>query len=641
MSVSDYMSALKMGKKEYHACVNKGRYPYLPVLESIINEDEIDSEVCLGEDQIPLRLVVGTCNKGRTNAFAANFMPLLDWGTEFSAKWASLSDAQINEGIRDSIKVYEYMNKFYVLEGNKRVSVLKYFDAVTVNAVVYRKVPKKTNKDDVKIYYEFMDFYNSTRMNDIYFSNVGSFTSLMELVGIKSGVKMDDIAKQDFSSSYLRFRAAFENRGGDHFDYPVGDAYLRFIHIFGYNTVKNMTDAEFEKNIAKSWAEFELLSDDGGAKMQMKPSSEPKKNILSFLLPKPSTAQDKLKIGFVYEGQPDSSEWSYAHELGRRYIEDTFGSGIRTNSVSNVVTGVNDEEAIEKLIKDGNNLIFVTSPTMIIASVKAAIKHPDIKILDCSLNTSHKYIRTYYARMFEAKFLTGVIAGALAGSDNIGYVAQYPVKGTMANINAFALGARFVNPRAKVHLAWSSVKNADVVNFFKVHNIKYVSDQDMITPNCSQRRFGLYKIEDNGDRVHLAMPVWHWGVFYEKLIQSILSGSWNDDDSDTRNALNYWWGISADVVDLICSNKLPKDTLKMVDFMKHSICKGMLVPFKDELIDQDGKVRNKDGNELSPEQIISMDWLIDSVIGKIPEIDDLDESIQVAVLNQEPVIDLN
>lgn len=70
-------------------------------------------------------------------------MPLLDWGTEFSAKWASLSDAQINEGIRDSIKVYEYMNKFYVLEGNKRVSVLKYFDAVTVNAVVYRKVPKR------------------------------------------------------------------------------------------------------------------------------------------------------------------------------------------------------------------------------------------------------------------------------------------------------------------------------------------------------------------------------------------------------------------------------------------------------------------------------------------------------------------
>ena len=132
MSVQDYMSALKLGKREYNACVNKGKYPYLPVMESMMDEEQIDSEVSLGIDQIPLRLVVGTCTAGRTNAFADNWMPILEWGSEFSAKWASLSDSQVNEGIRDPIKVYEYMNKFYVLEGNKRVSVLKYFNAVTV-----------------------------------------------------------------------------------------------------------------------------------------------------------------------------------------------------------------------------------------------------------------------------------------------------------------------------------------------------------------------------------------------------------------------------------------------------------------------------------------------------------------------------
>lgn len=95
---------------------------------------------------------------------------------------------------------------------------------------------------------------------------------------------------------------------------------------------------------------------------------------------------------------------------------------------------------------------------MTIASVKMAIAHPDVKILNCSLNTSHKYIRTYYARMYEAKFLTGVLAGALATQNKIGYVAQYPVYGTVANINAFALGAKFVNPRTKIYLKWSSVK---------------------------------------------------------------------------------------------------------------------------------------------------------------------------------------
>ena len=154
MSVQDYMSASKIGKREYHACVNAGRYPYLPVLENIVDESQIDSEVSLGIDQIPLRLVVGTCNAGRTNAFADNFMPILDWGTEFSAKWASLSDSQMNEGIRDPIKVYEYMNKFYVLEGNKRVSVLKYFGADSVPAMVTRKIPIRNDSIENKVYYK-------------------------------------------------------------------------------------------------------------------------------------------------------------------------------------------------------------------------------------------------------------------------------------------------------------------------------------------------------------------------------------------------------------------------------------------------------------------------------------------------------
>ena len=112
MSVQDYMSALKLGKKEYHACVNKGAYPYLPVLENLVSDDEIDSEVSLSVDQIPLRLVVGTCNASRTNAFAGNFMPLLDWGTEFSAKWASLSDSQVSSFITISISDYYFSNVF-------------------------------------------------------------------------------------------------------------------------------------------------------------------------------------------------------------------------------------------------------------------------------------------------------------------------------------------------------------------------------------------------------------------------------------------------------------------------------------------------------------------------------------------------
>ncbi len=635
MSVQDYMSALKIGKREYNASVNRGSYPYLPVLENIVSDDDIDSEISLGIDQIPLRLVVGTCNAARTNAFAGNFMPILEWGTEFSAKWASLSDSQVNEGIRDPIKVYEYMNKFYVLEGNKRVSVLKYFKAVTVNAEVIRKVPKAANTDEVKIYYEFMDFYKCTRLNDIYFSKVGSFPSLMELVGIEKDKKMPEEELQDFVSSFLNFRNAFDQRGGEKFDYPVGDAYLRFIHIHGYDSVKKMAPSQMAKNVAKTWDEFELLSEDSAVDLRMDPSSTgPKKNILNYLLPIPGPSVKRLKIGFIYENTPEDSQWCYAHELGRQYIDDTFGKQIETMSISNVRPNIDDEKAISDMVHNGADIVFVTSPAMIMASVKMAIAHPQVKILNCSLNASHKYIRTYYARMYEAKFLTGVLAGALADENKIGYVAQYPVYGTISNINSFALGAKLVNPRAKIYLEWSSRKNSDPMAEFKKENIKYISDQDMITPRCSLRRFGLY-VEDENNTQNLAMPVWHWGVFYEKLIQSIMSGSWKyDENSDTAKALNYWWGMSSKAVDIICSTKLPAETLRLIETLKSLICEGKFEPFTGKLYDQNGKLRNDEGNELTPEDIVTMDWLLDNVVGSIPKVDELDDSAKAIVMTQ-------
>ena len=130
--LQDYVKAMKMGEKEYRACVSRGEYPYLPVLDEIVSHVEIESQVSLGLVQIPLKQVVGTYSAGRTTAFARNFMPILDEMSEFGSKWADLYDALESEGLRDPIKAFEFNNKFYVMEGNKRVSVSKYMDAVTI-----------------------------------------------------------------------------------------------------------------------------------------------------------------------------------------------------------------------------------------------------------------------------------------------------------------------------------------------------------------------------------------------------------------------------------------------------------------------------------------------------------------------------
>ena len=100
-------------------------------------------------------------------------------------------------------------------------------------------------------------------------------------------------------------------------------------------------------------------------------------------------------------------------------------------------------------------MVFTTSPKLVGASLRAALRHPDVRILNCSVDMPYASIRTYYSRVYEAKFITGAIAAAVAREDRVGYVADTPTFGVPANINAFALGARMVNPRVKVSLQWS------------------------------------------------------------------------------------------------------------------------------------------------------------------------------------------
>ena len=296
------------------------------------------------------------------------------------------------------------------------------------------------------------------------------------------------------------------------------------------------------------------------------------------------------------------------------------------------------EKAIADAIAKGCNMIFTTTPACFVqASVQAAIANPDIRILNCSLNTSHRYIRTYYARMHEAKFLMGAIAGAMSENGRLAYIADYPIFGTIANINAFALGAAMVNPRAKVYLEWSTLKDDDlgqVMERIREKEVSVVSGRDMVIPEDASRYFGLYRME-NGMPHNLAMPLWHWGKFYEELIRTVMNGTWKyDDSSSEKKAINYWWGMSSNVVDVICSHTLPTGTQHLVELLKETISRGEFNPFSGVLYSQNGVIRDDPQGSLSPEEIITMDWLADNVIGSIPKSWQLTEQAKPVTLQQ-------
>ena len=258
-----------------------------------------------------------------------------------------------------------------------------------------------------------------------------------------------------------------------------------------------------------------------------------------------------------------------------------------------------------------------------------------MKILNCSLNTSHRYIRTYFARLYEAKFLSGIIAGALTETNNIGYIADFPIVGVTANINAFAIGAKMVNPNAKVYLKWSTLKEnkhmEDIYKSLYKEGIDFISDREMIIPNKASRKFGLYKLTD-GEPINVTMTAYNWGVLYEKIINIIMNGNWNSTDNrDESKPINYWWGLSAGVVDLILSDKVPAETKKLVNVFQNLIIEDKFSPFEGELYSQGGKLKQEKDQKLETDDIITMNWLADNVVGTIPEIDELKEDVKEVV----------
>lgn len=629
MSDEDYAKAQKLGKKEYQSRMMRGLQPTLEVLDDILPPKGSYSEVPLGLVQIPSNQIVGTRTDGRSNAFASNFMPILKQNSEFARKWATLSTSHLEEGIREPIKAYEYMNKFYVQEGNKRVSVAKYFDVDSIPGTVIRVVPKRTNEKENIIYYEYIDFYNVSKVNYLYMSKVGNFPKLQAALGKEPGEVWSDEDRENFSSVFYRFQMEYRVRGGDKLSITEGDAFLAFLSVYGYKELLEKTTSELNDLVAKTWEEFLLLETEDVIDLKMDPTKE-KKPLLSRILP---TSVSRLKVAFIYAKTPASSAWIYAHELGRLYLEQAFPDEITTFYYDNA-TQENIDNYIEAAINCGSNIIFTTSPSFAQASVKAAIENPEVRILNCSLNTSHRYIRTYYARMHEAKFLMGALAGALTTNDKLAYVGDYPIYGSIANINAFAIGAKMVNPRAKVYLEWSSMKDIDIAERLKEIDAGCISGKDMVIPEESTREFGLYTLDGEHTR-SLAMPLWHWGKFYEQLIRTIMDGTWKyDDNSYEKKAINYWWGMSAGVIDVICSKNIPTETKRLMELLKQSIVSQQFSPFSGILYSQNGMVQGDPKRRLTPEEIITMDWLAENVVGIIPKTEDLQEQAKPVTLQQ-------
>ena len=298
-AMDQYKRCLKQGQKDYRADVLRGRYPYPQVLDEILDESMCAGRVDLGLIEIPINQIVGTKSAGRKSAFASSFMPLLPLDTEFGAKWVKLCEAHLGtDGIRDPIKCYEYLGRFYVEEGNKRVSVLKSYGAATIPGQVTRMVPVETQDLAIQRYYEFMDFYRLAGIYQVQFERLGSYAKLQAALGYEPGYIWTKEERKSFLSSFARFREAFRKQGGDSLNVTPAGALLVWLGVNPFQALKDMTAAELSKSITAVWPDIKLLAEGGPIAISTVPPTGERSGILSKVFDsRPSHAPPPRQTG--------------------------------------------------------------------------------------------------------------------------------------------------------------------------------------------------------------------------------------------------------------------------------------------------------------------------------------------------------
>ena len=614
-AIEEYQKALKLGQKEVRECQAKGRSVNPEVLHQVAGELAADKSISVGLVEIPANRIVGTKTAGRISAFSPGFMPLLAKDTEFAVKWIELCTAHLSEGIRDPIVCYEYYGNFYVQEGNKRVSVLKYYESPRIPGIVHRVMPEPSEEPRYKAYLEFLEFFKCTKMYDIQFTAPGCYAKLCQAVGIPMGEvwKTEDIRR--LRAYFQYFREAYYALGGQELSVSPEHAMLVFLEVYDYADLGKFSAAELKDRLQKTWKNVEARSFQKPAVKTEPPTGVSAAKLLTRII-----GADHLNVAFVHNRTEAASPWTRGHEAGRKYLEEKLGKSVTCRSYFGADTPERGEAVLMDALRDGAEVIFTTTPLLIAPSLKISVKFPKVRILNCSLHMPYSTVRTYYPRVYEAKFITGAIAGAMAKNNRIGYVGTYPIHGEPAAINAFALGAQLTNPRAKIELKWSCLKGNPSRELFD-SGIRVISNRDTPDADRIYTDYGTYFYNEEGKAVALGSPVWKWGKFYEQVIEAITDGSWDSDKS--KQAVNYWWGIKSGVIDVALTDKLPEGIHYLAEMLRGGLRQGALDPFLRPIYDQQGVLRTDGTRGFTPDELMHMDWLCENVVGHIPTLEEV------------------
>ena len=247
--VSQYKSAYKKGRRTFKNNKRKGVDPYLKALEEIVNIYDCSIER-IGQIEVYADLIIGTVNTSRKYSFASNFMPIVKNNGDFSSKWMNVCKYHLSDtGISDAPVAYEYLGKFYIEEGNKRVSVLKSYGAVYIPCEVKRLLPPRNNKKEIELYYEFLDYYQLSKLYSIQFNKLGYYKKILRLMKYDDNHIWTREERIKFVGFYGRLCDALNKMKINSY-YP--DTLVVLMEIYGFDKLVETNDKELYKAISDS-----------------------------------------------------------------------------------------------------------------------------------------------------------------------------------------------------------------------------------------------------------------------------------------------------------------------------------------------------------------------------------------------------
>jgi basic membrane protein A len=333
----------------------------------------------------------------------------------------------------------------------------------------------------------------------------------------------------------------------------------------------------------------------------------------------PDEIQQRNRVAMIMTGLRNDHSWNESHFDALQKAEKDLN--LEVAYYENVPADSTAQGIMEQAVRNGAKIVIANSYGFGEAELQVARNHPEVKFFHATGLQSATNFSSFFGRVYQLRYLSGIVAGLKTKTNEIGYIAAYNIPEVIRGINAFALGVRKVNPKAKVYVSWSrswtdeSLAADATRDLLNKHHIDVLTAHvDALTPFEVADERGVWIIGYNKDNFkrfpkhYLTSLVWKWENFYIPKIREVFQ--------DKFEGRHYWLGLESGIMDLSEMTEFVDDAIrKTVEEERNRLVHGKFDVFYGPIEDNQGVVRVGVGESMTDDALLNrFDWFVKGVV---------------------------